>query len=89
MINCYQILIRGRVQNVGFRYFAFKTARMLNLSGFVRNEPDGAVYIEVEGDEANIRSLIKVLKKGPSWARVDWIDVSGIPPQQYSDFIVK
>lgn len=89
MINCYQIFIRGRVQNVGFRYFAFKTARMLNLSGFVRNEPDGSVYIEVEGDKANIRSFIRALEKGPSWARVDQIDVSDIPLQQYSDFIVK
>lgn len=89
MINCYQIFIRGRVQNVGFRYFAFKTARMLNLSGFVRNEPDGSVYIEIEGDEANVRSFIRALEKGPSWARVDQMDVSGIPLQQYSDFIVK
>jgi len=89
VINCYQIFIRGRVQNVGFRYFAFKTARMLNLSGFVRNEPDGSVYIEVEGDKANIRSFIRALEKGPSWARVDQIDVSDIPLQQYSDFIVK
>jgi len=89
VINCYQIFIRGRVQNVGFRYFAFKTARMLNLSGFVRNEPDGSVYIEIEGDEANVRSFIRALEKGPSWARVDQMDVSGIPLQQYSDFIVK
>lgn len=89
MINCYQIFIRGRVQNVGFRYFVFKTARMLNLSGFVRNEPDGSVYIEIEGDEANVRSFIRALEKGPSWARVDQMDVSGIPLQQYSDFIVK
>jgi len=89
VINCYQIFIRGRVQNVGFRYFAFKTARMLNLSGFVRNEPDGSVYIEIEGDEANIRSFVRALEKGPSWGRVDQIDVSGIPLQQYSDFIVK
>jgi len=62
---------------------------MLNLSGFVRNEPDGSVYIEVEGDKANIRSFIRALEKGPSWARVDQIDVSDIPLQQYSDFIVK
>jgi len=62
---------------------------MLNLSGFVRNEPDGSVYIEIEGDEANVRSFIRALEKGPSWARVDQMDVSGIPLQQYSDFIVK
>lgn len=89
MIQCYQIHIRGRVQNVGFRYFAFKTARMLNLSGFVKNELDGSVYVEVEGDDANIRSFVKALEKGPSWARVDQFDMSAIPPQQYSDFIVK
>jgi acylphosphatase len=89
VIKCNQVFIRGRVQNVGFRYFAFKTARMLNLSGFVKNESDGSVYIEVEGDEANIQTFIKALEKGPSWARVDHIAASDIPRQQHSDFVVK
>jgi len=62
---------------------------MLSLAGFVRNEPDGAVYIEVEGDEANIQTFLNALKKGPSWARVDHFSASDIPCQQYTDFIVK
>lgn len=89
MVICNRILIRGRVQNVGFRYFAFKTARMLNLSGLVKNERDGSVSIEVEGDEADMQTFIKAIEKGPSWARVDQIDVSVLPLQNYSDFVVK
>ena len=62
---------------------------MLNLSGLVKNERDGSVSIEVEGDEADMQTFIKAIEKGPSWARVDQIDVSVLPLQNYSDFVVK
>ena len=89
VVVCNQILIQGRVQNVGFRYFTFKTARMLKLSGFVRNEMDGSVYIEVEGNESNVNEFIKEVRKGPSWARVDQVDVNICPVQNFSEFYVK
>ena len=89
MVICSQILIQGRVQNVGFRYFTFKTARTLELSGFVKNELDGSVYIEVEGDESHVNEFIEEIKKGPSWARVDQVDVNTCPVQNFSEFYVK
>jgi len=89
VVICNQILIRGRVQNVGFRYFTFQTARMLNLKGYVKNELDGSVYIEVEGNEADMKTFIKTLKKGPSWAKIDKVYVSPIPVRGFKDFIVK
>jgi len=89
VVICNQILIQGKVQNVGFRYFTFKTARMFNLSGFVKNEMDGSVYIEVEGDENNVTEFIREVKKGPSWARIDHFDVNASPVQNFSEFYVK
>ncbi|UCG27861.1 MAG: acylphosphatase [Bacteroidales bacterium] len=89
MVVSNQIIIRGRVQNVGFRYFAFKTARMLNLKGYVKNEMDGSVYIEAEGNETDMEKFIGALRKGPSWARIEKIYVSPIPSQGFTDFLVK
>ena len=74
---------------MGFRYFAFQTARMLNLKGYVKNELDGSVYIEAEGNEADMKIFIRTLKKGPSWARIDKVFVTPIPARGFKDFIVK
>ena len=43
--------ISGRVQNVGFRYHTRKKAQEMGISGFVKNQVDGSVYIEAEGEE--------------------------------------
>ena len=50
--------VTGRVQNVGFRYYTRKTAHEFGLMGFVRNQTDGSVYIEAEGDEQAIARFI-------------------------------
>jgi len=64
------IRVTGRVQNVGFRLAAQKAASERHVSGFVRNEPDGSVYIEAEGDDDDVDNFIKWCHHGPSWARV-------------------
>lgn len=60
----------GRVQGVGFRWWAREEARALELAGFVRNDPDGAVSGEAEGDEAVLEAFRGLLSKGPAQARV-------------------
>ena len=50
---------------------------------------DGSVYIEVEGNESNVNEFIKEVRKGPSWARVDQVDVNICPVQNFSEFYVK
>lgn len=65
------IRIRGRVQGVFFRSSAQEKARQLGIKGFIRNEPDGTVSAEAEGDDENLASFIEWLKKGPPGARVD------------------
>ena len=63
--------INGRVQGVGFRWFVREAARRRGVAGWVRNRPDGAVELEVSGNEASLRELIAVLREGPPGARVD------------------
>ena len=58
-----QIKLYGLVQGVGFRYKARYTADALGLTGFVHNEYDGSVRMEVQGEEAMIDRLIQTLQQ--------------------------
>ncbi len=76
------IWVSGRVQGVGFRYFAAGRARRLGLGGFVQNLPDGRVEVVAEGDRAALEALIAAVRQGPPGAhvrdvRVDWSDAAG------------
>ena len=74
MIECVHLVIRGRVQGVGFRYFVARRAESLGLSGWVRNRPDGAVEAEAEGPRAALECLVQAVERGPSGARVTAVD---------------
>ncbi len=64
------MIIRGRVQGVGFRYFVRVEARALDLLGRVRNLSDGAVEVEAEGSEPALQKLLAIARTGPRNARV-------------------
>ena len=64
-------LIEGRVQGVGFRYFARRSARRLGLAGYVRNLPDGSVEALARGTDEALAAFEEALKQGPPGSRVD------------------
>ena len=69
----FNITVKGRVQGVGFRYNVRRQALSLGLDGFVRNMPDGSVYIEAEGYQTDLDEFVGWLRVGSSGSRV--IDV--------------
>jgi len=76
------IFLAGRVQGVGFRYFAAQHARRLGLAGFVQNLPDARVEVLAHGDRSALEALVAALREGPPGAvvrdiRVDWTDAPG------------
>jgi acylphosphatase len=75
----YLIILDGRVQGVGFRYFTQIVASTLNLTGWCENLMDGKVKIEVQGTELYIHSFIAKIKQGNSFCRVDNIELVNIP----------
>jgi len=81
--------VYGRVQGVGFRYYAQKQAQELSLSGFVKNRPDGSVYIEAEGNPDQIEAFVMWCEAGPSWARVSKVEKQWIPAQEYKGFEIR
>lgn len=64
------IKVFGSVQGVFFRHTTRKFARKLGLTGFVKNMPDGSVYIEAEGPENKLFELLEFSKIGPKYAEV-------------------
>jgi acylphosphatase len=66
--------ITGRVQGVGFRNFTLRNARDLDLTGWVRNEPDGSVRLEAEGSRDALGELHDAVQRGPHAARVENVE---------------
>jgi acylphosphatase len=75
------LLIQGRVQGVGFRFFAQETAEALSVSGWVRNLPDGSVEVYGEGICEVLEDWVRRLRQGPPLARVDRIQTDWPSPQ--------
>ena len=73
-------IISGRVQGVGFRYFAEAAAAREGVAGWVRNLPDGRVEVVAEGDADAIERFERALRHGPPGARVDRVDVDNTYP---------
>jgi acylphosphatase len=70
------LYIKGRVQGVGYRAFAVRTAGMFGLSGWVRNLPDRSVEAALEGDRPTVEAAIKIFREGPPASNVSALDVS-------------
>ncbi|RDI96456.1 acylphosphatase [Meiothermus sp. QL-1] len=69
------VLVRGRVQGVGYRYFARQKALELGLSGYAENLTDGRVEVVAEGEEAHLELFLHHLRQGPREARVEGLEV--------------
>ncbi len=67
-------IVSGRVQGVSYRASTVVAAEARNLTGWVRNLPDGRVELEAQGDTAQVDSLLDWCKQGPPAARVDRVD---------------
>jgi acylphosphatase len=70
-----EVLVSGRVQGVGYRYFVRGLARAAGLAGVARNLPDGRVEVVVEGPEQAVRELVAALDGPDAPGRVTAVDV--------------
>ena len=80
------IRVTGKVQGVNYRSSAKEKADELGLNGFVRNDPDGAVSIEVAGDDMNLNTFVAWCKKGPPHAQVMTFVIEEHPEKGYVGF---
>lgn len=85
----FTIKISGVVQGVFFRASTDAKAREFNIAGFVRNEPDGSVYVEAEGEQENLDRFLQWCRRGPANASVDKCEIAEVPLKGYSKFVIQ
>lgn len=78
-----QALIYGRVQGVGFRYFAIEKGLTLGLRGYARNLEDGSVEVLAQGPRPALENLLALLRRGPGAAEITRVDVTWRAPSTY------
>jgi acylphosphatase len=89
-IKTYNILISGRVQGVGFRYFAVSIAEKYDVRGYVLNKRDGKVEIICQGEEEELQPFLEEVKKGPAFSVVTDTVMEEIPEEKkYNSFDIK
>jgi acylphosphatase len=81
--------VRGRVQGVGYRYFAQHAANALGLAGYARNLDDGRVEVYAAGPENKLSQMAGMLRLGPRWADVRGVEEMEAVVESRSSFEIK
>ena len=87
--TCKQFKVIGKVQGVSFRAFTQRQARLLNLTGWVRNNSDGSVELVACGSEDSLTSMEAWLHDGSDWARVDQVLVEEVECIDFDNFEIR
>jgi acylphosphatase len=88
-LNARKYVISGRVQAVGFRYFAERVATELGVTGWVRNLGDGRVEVHANGDREQLDRFEGRLRMGPAYADVRGFEVTEDVPTDASEFRIR
>jgi acylphosphatase len=83
------IRLSGRVQGVGFRYSAQNAAEALGIKGYVRNLPNGEVFIEAEGTSTQLQDFVEWCHEGPVRATIRNIDMVDSDVVGYKEFLIR
>jgi acylphosphatase len=80
------ITVFGKVQGVFFRAATKAVADQLGIKGFVKNQEDGSVYIEAEGDDFSMESFLEWCNEGPQKAKVEKVEQAEAELKNYRNF---
>ncbi len=83
------ILISGRVQGVGFRYFTKKNAVSKEIKGWVRNLKDGRVEAVFHGNRENVHEMIERISEGPLHSKVINVEIEDLDGVEFENFEVQ
>ena len=81
-----RFFVHGRVQGVGYRYFAQKSANELGVTGYTRNLDDGRVEVYAVGTGEQLSQLSGLLRRGPRWADVRGVEEQESAVEDYGGF---
>jgi acylphosphatase len=78
-MSAVRFVVHGRVQGVGYRWFAFREAQRLGVRGWVTNLPDGTVEVVAGGTPDVLAALEQILAQGPRLAQVTGVEKDDLP----------
>ncbi len=84
-----RLIIGGRVQGVGFRYFVKENAKRFGVNGYVKNIPGGNVEVDAEGDKDSLDKFLEKCYQGPPQSNVDSFQISDVPVYGYTRFRIR
>ncbi|MRI84860.1 acylphosphatase [Aerococcaceae bacterium WS4759] len=89
-METYQIIVKGRVQGVGYRAHIYQNASQKDLHGNVRNLSDGSVQIILQGTEEDLKKMLQIVhKKAHPFMNAQHVDTKTIPSvKEYNDFSI-
>lgn len=86
----YHMIVYGKVQGVGFRFYTLQQASLFQINGWVRNREDGTVEIDAEGEAEQMKRFIDAVKKGPPFSRVEQVEQTQVPEKKnYRSFTIE
>ncbi|UTT43900.1 acylphosphatase [Exiguobacterium aurantiacum] len=89
MKQAQHLIVSGRVQGVGFRYFAQATALEYGITGWVRNLNDGTVELQIEGDTERLESYKRALYDGNRFVGVEQIEADDATVESHRKFDIR
>ena len=89
MVLHREIRLYGLVQGVGLRAAIRRQARELGITGFVKNEPEGTVYLEMEGEKEALEKLKSWFLRGDHVAEITKAEINEGPIQNFPDFSIR
>ncbi len=84
-----RMIVCGRVQGVGYRYYVQAQAQHFGIKGYVRNLPSGEVEVDAEGERSSLSHFILHCKKGPTLSDIKNCYIHDIPYFGFKQFSVK
>lgn len=84
-----RVVVRGRVQGVGYREAVLRCAHRLQVLGWVRNAEDGTVLVHAEGPEAAVEGLVSFLREGPRGAHIEDVEVERVKVEGHEQFAIR
>ena len=90
MHKCFELIIEGRVQGVGFRNFAYNRALKHNITGYVKNTYQGDVKIVCLGQQADLDNFINEMRRGPTLSYISNITINELKTDEiFSSFEIR
>ena len=88
-MKCFHIRIYGKIHNLGFRFYTMQAAVQRRVNGYVKNASGGSIFIEAEGEDADIKSFIDWCQRGPFFTRVENVTIEEVSVKQHDSFDIR